>query len=280
MSKKTITVSYPVIANMGDLLNENIIEEMFGYKVKKASDLVANVSGIGSGLGAFMYSDSLRRRVIEFFFGLINPKIYVWGTGFISYNLPDRSFFRRNIKFCAVRGSLSKQKVERIIGHKLNIPMGDAGILSSYLLNEPVEKKYDVGIIAHFKEQDEPVFNELVNYYNNSTFIDVKRDPVTVIKHIAQCRHIISSSLHGLIIADSLRVPNIHIKVSEKLAGDGFKFDDYYSAYGIKHPYVTSADNSFPSLQWVAENYSITDEMVKTVKESLIRVFPYKKIKQ
>ena len=52
-------------------------------------------------------------------------------------------------------------------------------------------------------------------------------------KIISECECIISSSLHGLIIADSFLIPNQMVHLTDKLYGDGFKFDDYYSNFDI-----------------------------------------------
>ena len=201
------------------------------------------------------------------------PTVTIWGTGFVCYKQKDTPFYRRNMKFAAVRGELSKKRVENILGRKMDIPTGDAGILASYLLPEPVEKKYSVGIIAHYKEQDEPIFQQLMNAYPNSLFIDVRQTPDAVIHQIASCECIISSSLHGLIIADSLNIPNI--KVSDKLLGDGFKFDDYYSAYGLEHPMLDLNKEDMPTLEWVKAHYPITKEMVDTMKQDMIQAFPF-----
>lgn len=260
---------------MGDILNVMIIEDLFGYKVERRTYLTGELAAIGSGLGQFTLHSNPLFALAERFFGVLFPKVAVWGMGFICYKQQDTPFYRKQMRFAAVRGQLSKARVEKILGRKLDIPMGDAGILSSYLLKEKVEKKYKVGIIAHFKEQDEPVFAQLVSAYENSTYIDVRQHPSVVIKQIAECECIISSSLHGLIIADSLGIPNIHIVVSDKLLGDGFKFDDYYSAYGLKHPYLDLKKDSFPTLEWVKDNYKLTAEMVDAKKRDMIKAFPF-----
>lgn len=274
MNKK-IKVSYPVIENMGDILNEYVIRDIFGYEVEKADRFSSDLSAIGSGLGSFLYNGHFAKKCYQFFKSRQSPSLKVWGTGFIAYSIPMNSFFRTNVTISAVRGELTRKRIESILGEPLNIPTGDGGLLSSFLLHEKQEKKYDVGIIAHFKEQDEPAFAEMVKHYPNSTFIDVKHDPITVIKHIAQCKTIISSSLHGLILADSLHIPNIHVRVSDKLMGDGYKFDDYYSGYNIDHRYITYGVDDLPSLKWVVESYTITPEMVEQKKKDLITAFPF-----
>jgi hypothetical protein len=273
--KKSLNVYYAKVPNMGDKLNVAIIERLFGYKVHRHTFLTGELSAIGSGLGQFTLKDNPFVALAERISGFLFPTVTIWGTGFVCNKDNDTPFYRRNMRFAAVRGELSKKRVERILGRKLDIPMGDAGILASYLLTEPVEKNYQVGIIAHYKEQDEPIFQELVNTYPQSLFIDVRQTPDAVIRQIASCECIISSSLHGLIIADSLGIPNIHIKVSDKLLGDGFKFDDYYSAYDLKHPVIDIKKENIPSLEWVKEHYPITKEMVETVKRNMIQSFPF-----
>ena len=48
---------------------------------------------------------------------------------------------------------------------------------------------------------------------------------------LSKCKRVISSSLHDLILADSLVIPNIRIILSNKIYGGNFKFNDYYSSY-------------------------------------------------
>lgn len=273
--KKSLNVYYASVPNMGDKLNVAIIERLFGYKVHRHTFLTGELSAIGSGLGQFTLKDNPLLAMVERITGFLFPTVAIWGTGFVCYKEKDTSFYRHNMRFAAVRGELSKKRVERILGRKLDIPTGDAGILACHLLTEPVEKKYSVGIIAHYKEQNEPIFQELVNNYPQSLFIDVRQTPDVVIRQIASCECIISSSLHGLIIADSLGIPNIHIKVSDKLLGDGFKFDDYYSAYNLKLPMIDINKENIPTLEWVKEQYPITKEMVETAKRNMIQSFPF-----
>lgn len=275
MSKK-IKVYYAKVPNMGDLLNVLLIEQLFGYKVRRHTYLTGELSAIGSGLGQFTLSDSPFFAMAERVAGVLFPTVTVWGSGFISYKEVDTPFYRKNMRFAAIRGALSKCRVEKLLGHPLDIPMGDAGILASYLLKEPPRKQYRVGIIAHYKEQDEPVFQKLAVSYPQSLLIDVRQQPQVVIQQIAQCERVISSSLHGLIIADSLRVPNVHIKVSDKLLGDGFKFDDYYSAYQMTHPQLDTQTCEAPTLDWIDANYRVTDGMVETMKRNMLQSFPFK----
>lgn len=278
--KNKLGVYYASVPNMGDMLNKDIIEKCFGYDVVRHTYLTGKVSGIGSGLGNYTYEEETWKNILKLVFSFISPEVYIWGTGFIEYREKDSKFYKRKTNICAVRGQLSKSRVEKILGHKIDVPMGDAGILADRLLESMPEKKYDVGIIAHYKEQDDPAFQKLVKSFPNSRFIDVRKTPLEVITQIAECRTVISSSLHGLIIADSLRIPNRHIVVTNNLLGDGYKFDDYYSAYGLEHEYTDLSKEEVPALEDVKSLYKITDQMVNEKKKDMLSCFPFPPINQ
>lgn len=278
--KKKLRVYYADVPNMGDLLNKDIIKKCFGYDVVRNTYLTGEISGIGSGLGNYTYEDVQWKNVLKAMSSVVFPKVYIWGTGFVSYKDIDSKFYKRKTTICAVRGELSKKRVEKILGYKLNVSLADAGILASYLLEKMPEKKYDVGIIAHYKEQKDPCFARLLKRFSGSVFIDVRNSPYEVTKKIAECKVIISSSLHGLIIADSLGVPNRHIVVTDNLLGDGFKFDDYYSAYGLKHEFTVMSENDIVSLDDVVKEYKIRKDMVEEKKKAMIGCFPYPNIKE
>lgn len=271
----TKKVYYAQLNNMGDQLNKLILKEVFGMEIVRRTALTCELSGIGSGLGQFTYSNKKWLAFAEKITGKIFPETYVWGTGFIQYGM-ENPFYRSKMHFCAVRGELSKKNVEKILGKKINAVLGDGGILAAQTLKDKVIKKYAVGIIAHYKEQNHPAFYELANLFPDSVQINVSQPPMQVIKEISSCEYIISSSLHGLIIADSLRIPNIHVKVSEAMLGDGFKFDDYYSAYGLKHPYIKYTPGIRISLNEIHEKYRITDDMVEKQKKDMYEAFPFK----
>lgn len=280
MKKNEIKVYYAKVPNMGDILNREVIKKCFGYDVKRKSYLFGKVSGIGSGLGNYTLEGQWWKKILKQISGIVSPNVYIWGTGFVNYKEHDEKLYKKNIQFCAVRGKLSRDRIAKLTGKDMsNIPMGDAGILASNLLDEKIDKIYDVGIIAHYKEKNEPIFKELYNKFPNATIIDVQDTPMNVTKKIAECKTIISSSLHGLIIADSLRVPNIHIVVTDNLLGDGFKFDDYYSAYGLQHDFVNTNKETINTLDEIVKRYKITDKMVEEKKNNMINSFPYPKVK-
>lgn len=59
--------------------------------------------------------------------------------------------------------------------------------------------------------------------------LNVSDPPEKFFNDLFNCGYIASSSLHGLIFADSFQIPNMWFKIYDKLAGGDFKFNDYYS---------------------------------------------------
>ncbi len=275
---KKIKVCYSNVNNMGDMLNKDLLEYLFNCEVKQSSHYNADLIAIGSGLSTYLFDCSTIKNIKKIILGIIHPKVYVWGTGFLNYNNnnANEKFYKKQIKICSVRGNLTKKRIEKILGKKIDVPTGDGGLLSSYLLEEMPAQKYDLGIIPHFREKDDKIFLELQRHIPNSIIIDVQDSPINVIKKIAECKNILSSSLHGLIISDSLNIPNLHIVVSNKLLGDGYKFDDYYSAYNIKHYYITKKNIENFNIEDIKKNYKIKKEDVEKKKKDLLECFPFK----
>ena len=277
-STNKIKLYYADIPNMGDRLNKLIVEELFHCKVVRHTYLTGEVSGIGSGLGQFTLHGNAVMRVCEKIMGYLFPNVSIWGSGFYYYSKVDEPFYRKNIRFCAVRGELSRKRVIKLLGHNEDILTADAGILAPCLIKEPIIKKYDIGIIPHMNEMryEKDYFVRLAGEYPNSILINVEDDCMTVIKQISQCKAVLSSSLHGLIVADGFHIPNRHIYVTDRLGGDGFKFDDYYSAYGMEHEFTNLNTQKIPSLEEIMQWYKVPEVLVEEKKKALIECFPKK----
>ncbi|MCL4640019.1 MAG: polysaccharide pyruvyl transferase family protein [Pseudosphingobacterium sp.] len=284
--KKVIKTYYADLPNMGDLLNELLIRDLFGQDLERHKPATSELSCIGSGMDCFMkknkvyprwYSTALKIRA-----NWVNYPNNVWCTGFIfseSAECPDNSFIR-DMNICSVRGEMTKGRVEKILGRKLNVPTGDGGIITPYLFDKPIEKKYQVGVVAHMHEQDHPTFQRVLNFHKGSKFINLRDDPYQVIREIASCEVIISSSLHGLIVADSFNVPSQWIIVTDALKGDGFKFADYYSAFGLKPNPIPMPDESVPvpTVNQVIDQFKITPEAMAAKQKEIYDAFPFKNV--
>lgn len=271
----TIKMYYSKLQNMGDCLNHLIVEKCFGCQVERRSFLEGEISGIGSCLGQYTLHGTALMRLRQRMNGIRKPHVYVWGTGFINHSDAEGKFFKKDMEFCALRGELTKKNVERMTGKKLDIPLADAGILASELLEEMPEKRYEAGIIPHLCDLKDPAVEKLLSQYENAKLINVKENPLQVVKEIAQCKYVLSSSLHGLIVADSFHIPNTYLIFGDRLLGDGYKFEDYYSAYGLKPQPLDMRTEAAPSLEKIKKTYQITPDMVEEKKRQMKEAFPF-----
>jgi len=170
----------------------------------------------------------------------------IWGSGFIS---EDEKLDAENLEIFAVRGELSKSKLKEI-GYDTNrISMGDPALLMPYIYKPIIEKKYKVGIIPHYVDNNISWVKKQELYDGHFKVLDILcgSDVKGFIDEVLSCDVIISSSLHGLIIADAYNIPSVWVKFSDKLQGGNFKFNDYYSSIGYKNimPIII---NSYSSL--------------------------------
>ena len=98
--------------------------------------------------------------------------------------------------------------------------MGDLGLLASRIWHkEPA--RYNVGVVRHYVDKNEYPFADIV--------IDATEPAEDVIKKISSCRVILSSSLHGIIVADSYGIPNMRIARDDVITGD-WKWMDHKTA--------------------------------------------------
>ena len=277
---KKVKLFYADNNNMGDELSKIIVEELFHLKVEKKITVSSDLFAIGSILDGTVFNRKTPlQSLIKLILGRPNrTPVYIWGSGFITKETEGPFFYRKNIIFKAVRGKLTQEKAEEILGKEIHPVYGDAGILASELVSTelPIEKKYKWGIIPHFVDKGHSAVEKLSENLENSTVIDVGSHPKDVIREIAQCEYILSSSMHGLIIADSFNIPNHHIVISDKVTGDNFKFRDYYSAFGLQHNFTNIVEKEWSifSDEFMKETYKVTEDMVKKMKEDMENSFP------
>lgn len=157
------------------------------------------------------------------------PKNYegiVFGTG-----CDDLKIDLRHAKILGVRGKLTKNNLPKNIQN--SVFLGDPGLIMNTVFPKSLKKKYKLGIVPHFVDEDCEVINIWIKKFKEPVVvINVLRDAKTVIQEIKQCEYIVSSSLHGLIIADAFDIPNVRF-VNRKTMPTYFydyKFDDYYSS--------------------------------------------------
>jgi Glycosyltransferases involved in cell wall biogenesis len=201
--------------NWGDELNLNFIAELSGRRIRRIGngelDAMRHCMSIGSTLH------------------LATNKSDVWGTGLISENHFPASMPGR---ISAVRGPLTR----RILLAK-GIPCpeiyGDPALLLAlfYQPKQPAHGK--TVVIPHYMDADLPVVQRLAAQPGTMLLRPDKYEHwLDFVDAIAGASCVISSSLHGLIVAESYKIPSVWVEFSNNVAGGGFKFLDFYASIG------------------------------------------------
>lgn len=153
----------------------------------------------------------------------INPNDIVWGTGCMSEDLPIKA--DSTTRVLATRGPLTDELLRRNGASPSGIH-GDPALLLPRFFPMNEEKKYKLGVIPHYADYEE------VSKMDLGHIINLFEPPIEVIRSICQCEKVISSSLHGIVVAEAYGVPAEWRMFSDNVAGNGFKFRDYYLGTG------------------------------------------------
>lgn len=208
--------------NFGDELAVTVVEYVTGRRCRSTSRHRCELIAVGSILDKFVKKKDVFRHRLR---SLVRPRTCVWGSGLGVEQA--RVLPREHLDFLAVRGKLTKAA----FGITEDIPLGDPALLVGEII-QAQEKRYPIGIIPHHTDTDHPFVAEFLEQNPGAIRIDVAQPPMEVVRTIGECRAIVSSSLHGLIVADALGIPNGRIVLHGRINGGSFKFRDYASAIG------------------------------------------------
>lgn len=205
--------------NWGDKVNPYLVEQLTGKKVISSNAIFnykqkPEVLGVGS-----IITGNLGNYVI-------------WGSGVIS---EKTTLINKPKEVLALRGLNTLKKI-REVGGDCNV-FGDPVLLFPEIFEgKQIAKKYKYGIVPHFKNKNS-VGIQKIKALNNPEIkiIDIQSEGVEkFVTDILSCENILSSSLHGLILAEAYGIPTCRVVFSEKILGGDFKFYDYYSGVGIR----------------------------------------------
>lgn len=250
--------------NFGDEITKEIIENIFKRRVTWTPADACDIIGAGSIIEEVTQNKGSNRP-------------YLWSSGFIQPG--DLTISDSNYKVLGVRG---KESLKRVTNATSDIVLGDAGLLASYLLKTAPDKQYKLGILPHYVDIDHPLIEHFAGD-PSVIIIDATWPCQRVVEEIAKCDAVFSSSLHGLIVSDSLNVPNAHLRLSEnKIKGGLYKFNDYYSIYSDSTRYIQQTpdnltDKSAVELRdtIISLYKSIPVDELNGIKNRLLRAFPF-----
>lgn len=196
--------------NFGDAICPFILNKMTNQEI-----IHSNEAGSLASIGSIL------------FYGFSSPKI-IWGSGAISSYHNCSMAKSHDVR--AVRGPKSRERLRKL---GVNCPeiYGDPSILLPYLVDEKeIEKEYEISFLPHWVDLKKVRENKKIS--QNFNIIDIRSGVHNVLSEIRKSKIIISSSLHGIIVPESFGIPSYYTRLSSRVTGGTFKFEDYYNSTG------------------------------------------------
>ena len=248
--------------NYGDLLGKYLVERISCKKVTYAWPNRWSINDILSPI--YVTIGSILPHV--------NNKCIVWGSGIISQDI-----FTKKAIFLAVRGPKTRQHLLNL-GYDVPEIYGDPALLLPRYYKPKVKKTYEFGVIAHYRD-----FEFVKNFYREQKCVCLIQMTTNDIElktnEILSCKKIISSSLHGLIVAHAYGIPAIWQKFSDNIFGDDIKYIDYFES--VKLPtYKPDIRNTELTLEEMEELFlqkkSLpSKQVIDELTLNLLRVCPF-----
>lgn len=194
------------VSNWGDGLNPYLLRRFAGLESEWASISHADVVALGSVL----------EHVPPLWDG------HILGTGKL-FGDSRLHLYTNTATIWALRGPLSASGIPG------NYAIGDPGLLADELVTDEVDTRlYDIGVLPHWTDHDLVKRPEWYNEAWTTRIIVPDQSPLQVVREISRCRKLVTSSLHGLIVADACGIPR-RLEYAKGLEHEGgaYKFQDY-----------------------------------------------------
>ena len=147
----------------------------------------------------------------------------VWGSG-VNGKMPAESYLFDRLDVRAVRGPLTRDFLR---GRGIAVParFGDPALLLPDLAPElfamTPRNQHEITVV--------PNFNDFPGYAVEPNVLDPRAPLEVCLRRIAGSRFVAGSSLHGIVVAESLGIP---ARVIASTAEHPFKYEDYYRGTG------------------------------------------------
>lgn len=250
--------------NFGDLLSPYLIGKLTGLPVQLIETKRPNT--LKSKL---FHTTEFSYLAIGSIISRATSMSTVWGSGAFGTELLKNLSPKAN--YLAVRGPLTRNLL-RINGINCPDVYGDPALVMPKVFNPPVQKKFKVGMILRWSEND----------WNSATEdTDVKKiylgtdDIEGTLMQILQCETIVSSSLHGIILADAYGIPSAWLS-SETPKGLEFKFYDYFlSVNKIQKPQVFDFSEKTLTLKSIQRQIKFNEKEIEFDEIRLLEACPF-----
>lgn len=217
------------LTNVGDIVTPYLLQKWAKQPVRHWTNFKPSQVRVLYGAGSFLNPTTTGRK-----------NVTVWGSGVISKNTKLKSVG----KILAVRGPLTR---EAFLRNRVPCPAvyGDPALCLPLVFPKPsVAQRFLVGIVPHFVDEIDVSQATLAGV----KIISVRLGVEEFVRSLCECKAIVSSSLHGFIIAQAYGIPAVPVKLSNRLSGDGTKFRDYQLSVGVPDvgPVVVSLSDQTP----------------------------------
>ncbi|MBQ8784558.1 MAG: glycosyltransferase [Alphaproteobacteria bacterium] len=246
-------------SNFGDMLNLYIARYIYGWCVIPNLNR-ANLYCVGSLLSR-IFEGNVREK----------KEITIIGTG-MHRDIVFPEKFGRKLNIFAIRGKKSQEKIKQLLGINVSITADPAVLIREIVKDYNRPKGKYIGVIPHFYDKNEESIKNVIP--DNVKIITVEDTPIQVLRDMMDCYCILSSSLHGLIFADALGIPNKRVSFSDEIIGGDLKYEDYYSVYGkdykaidLRERKITQAD-----IDDIVKNYVNVEEQMDKQCEELLKI--------
>lgn len=251
--------------NYGDLLGKYLVEKISGKKVVFA----------WPEKGSFWDYFKPIYVTVGSILTHVNHKCIVWGSGIISKEYPVKK-----AKFLAVRGPQTRKFLLEA-GYEVPEIYGDPALLLPRYFAPKITKKYKYGLIPHYDD-----FKVVSNWFQNNPEIHLIDMMTTDVEsktiEFLQCKKIISSSLHGIIVAHAYGIPAVWQKFSDKVFGDDIKYQDYLESVNLEFyiPAIQEKEYSLSQMNDLFIKYPSLpkEEVLQSLCNGLMAVCPFKKM--
>lgn len=108
--------------------------------------------------------------------------------------------------------------------------LGDGGLAYPLVVPAQAQPRYDIGVVPHYV--DEPYLPSLTP---NMLHIPVSLPAPEFVARLVQCRKIVSSSLHGIVLAEAYGIPATRLTPGAshtRIGAFDYKHADYYEGTG------------------------------------------------
>jgi hypothetical protein len=150
----------------------------------------------------------------------------VYGTGCLQASLlPARV---DGIQFRALRGPLTADALTRAGAHlSPSLLYGSPANLLPRYVPASQERTAEIGFLPHYID-----YGQVKGLPQGVRLLWTAAEPLELVRQITACALVVSSSLHGLIVAEAYGIPAVWVELSDNVIGGGFKFRDYYAGTG------------------------------------------------